>query len=954
MDALSIEEKVFLIECFYSRGKNYSQAYRGFRSKYGSKKVSSETILRRIIDNFGMYGTLNDRRHDLPGPSRTVTTDETIDDVRNYFDKNSNTSIRKAAQVLDLKRETLRKIMRDVIKLHPYKITTHQLLTEKAMEKQVEFCKGRSDAPVVGVFRGIVPASNTSSSSKGLAELLVTSDSAKPVIVSNEEVNYEIREQPGMSTIGKAWNDQETENNGFLPSSILQVQLQEQEQTYRPDINMDIGASPGILPEVTITPVTRAKIIPKKKVQSSKTEEHKMIDYMDLTANSDNASVGNESAASSRKTAKSGSSCKQKKIAKKRKCRKTMENSSSEEEGATRGGLDLNYDQRLEAGCKLAELADSSTAEILAEVTGWLKEVDESRAKSKNLKGNLDRKIKVNTHATMEAIDLLAKRAIHSGDTKYLQEKVNKLGKEITLIKHENELLKKRLNQIMATEKEILSSPTKDMESISHDKEVSYPIVEEMYVPLAIRPPVKGVSKVIDEGKILRNRVIKGGKLQFEQEVVLENIPPMTTVTGTRGQDQTCEILTAINGLTMVVQNLVQLQYKGTIGNKEEKVLLEQNKRAEILDKNKKRTKNKSLKDNTILTQKRTGITATKSSGVATSADPTVTATAAPSADKSTAPETEKRVNTKEMEIGKNDTQQQNLPWNKVVGRKARKGRKEEKTLQNIPPPIRKGKEKSMLKSKERRLMRTSAVTITRIKGNTAYSEILKEAQAAIDLNELGITDIKTIPSYTGGMVIEIPGEESKEKANILAERLRKVFEEREEIKIGRPTQKMDLRISELDESATSEGISQIAATVGGCHKDDIRCGPIRRYKRGMGSIWLQMPAIAAIKLAKEAKIRVGWTTAKVEVLQKRPLQCYRCLARGHTRNRCPPENIDRSSHCYNCGEIDHKAEACTRKVSCLICKSKGLKDGHKVGSPECPPCPPSKWRPNESKLTVQ
>jgi len=88
-----------------------------------------------------MYGTLNDRRHDLPGPSRTVTTDETIDDVRNYFDKNPNTSIRKAAQVLDLKRETLRKIMRDVIKLHPYKITTHQLLTEKAMEKRVEFCK---------------------------------------------------------------------------------------------------------------------------------------------------------------------------------------------------------------------------------------------------------------------------------------------------------------------------------------------------------------------------------------------------------------------------------------------------------------------------------------------------------------------------------------------------------------------------------------------------------------------------------------------------------------------------------------------------------------------------------------------------------------------------------------------------------------------------------------------
>ncbi|EZA59706.1 hypothetical protein X777_16405 [Ooceraea biroi] len=81
------------------------------------------------------------RRHDLPGPSRTITTDETIDDVEAYFEENPNSSVRKAAQVMTLKRETLRKIVKDVIKLHPYKITTHQLLTKKAMEKWVQFCE---------------------------------------------------------------------------------------------------------------------------------------------------------------------------------------------------------------------------------------------------------------------------------------------------------------------------------------------------------------------------------------------------------------------------------------------------------------------------------------------------------------------------------------------------------------------------------------------------------------------------------------------------------------------------------------------------------------------------------------------------------------------------------------------------------------------------------------------
>lgn len=75
------------------------------------------------FDNFGTYGTLNDYRDDLPGQSRTVSTNETLDNIREYFDENPNISIKKAAHVLDLKRETLRKIMGDVVELHSYKIT---------------------------------------------------------------------------------------------------------------------------------------------------------------------------------------------------------------------------------------------------------------------------------------------------------------------------------------------------------------------------------------------------------------------------------------------------------------------------------------------------------------------------------------------------------------------------------------------------------------------------------------------------------------------------------------------------------------------------------------------------------------------------------------------------------------------------------------------------------------
>ena len=47
MSDLTNEEKIYLIECFYSRGKVYANAYRGFRTKLGQHKVASENTLKR-------------------------------------------------------------------------------------------------------------------------------------------------------------------------------------------------------------------------------------------------------------------------------------------------------------------------------------------------------------------------------------------------------------------------------------------------------------------------------------------------------------------------------------------------------------------------------------------------------------------------------------------------------------------------------------------------------------------------------------------------------------------------------------------------------------------------------------------------------------------------------------------------------------------------------------------
>ena len=88
-----------------------------------------------------MYGTLQDRRYDAPSPSYTVVTEKTVDEVEKYFSENPNSSIRKAAQVLKISKSLLHRIVKNFLKLHPYKITTHQLLITKSMEARANFCK---------------------------------------------------------------------------------------------------------------------------------------------------------------------------------------------------------------------------------------------------------------------------------------------------------------------------------------------------------------------------------------------------------------------------------------------------------------------------------------------------------------------------------------------------------------------------------------------------------------------------------------------------------------------------------------------------------------------------------------------------------------------------------------------------------------------------------------------
>lgn len=124
------------------------------------------------------------------------------------------------------------------------------------------------------------------------------------------------------------------------------------------------------------------------------------------------------------------------------------------------------------------------------------------------------------------------------------------------------------------------------------------------------------------------------------------------------------------------------------------------------------------------------------------------------------------------------------------------------------------------------------------------------------------------------------PGKEGK-RASALAERLTTLFEGNEEVRIARPTKTAELRIKDLDDSVTAEEVALAVAESGECLVGEVKTGIVSRAPNGLGTIWMRCPLMAANRVAAAGHIRVGWANARVELLDVRPLQCFKCLEGG-------------------------------------------------------------------------
>jgi inhibitor of nuclear factor kappa-B kinase subunit alpha len=93
----------------------------------------------RVRDRFAKHGTIDAKV--VATTSTTVTTDDNVQAVKTFFEKNPHSSITSAASVLNISPSSVYRIIRKKLKFKPYRIHKVQTLTQVHKQQRMEFCQ---------------------------------------------------------------------------------------------------------------------------------------------------------------------------------------------------------------------------------------------------------------------------------------------------------------------------------------------------------------------------------------------------------------------------------------------------------------------------------------------------------------------------------------------------------------------------------------------------------------------------------------------------------------------------------------------------------------------------------------------------------------------------------------------------------------------------------------------
>jgi len=120
---LTLEQKIKLVDLFITH-QSIIKTQRAYCKLYSVRKAPGKITIMKLVAKFRSVGSVLDKAH--TGRHRTERTAENIELVRLSVLQSPKTSCRRRSQELSLSETTLRRILKNDLKLFPYKIQIKQ------------------------------------------------------------------------------------------------------------------------------------------------------------------------------------------------------------------------------------------------------------------------------------------------------------------------------------------------------------------------------------------------------------------------------------------------------------------------------------------------------------------------------------------------------------------------------------------------------------------------------------------------------------------------------------------------------------------------------------------------------------------------------------------------------------------------------------------------------------
>lgn len=152
------EQRAFAVKAYFSHGHSFIAVQRAFRRHFEIPprgRVPDRKSILMWVEAFKTTGNVSKRRK---GPSRTVTTPDNVERVRQSMLLSPRLSARKHAVALGMSGRSLRRILHDELHLHPYRMILVQQLTEgdsATRQRSCEQLMGTVPSDALVFFSGV-------------------------------------------------------------------------------------------------------------------------------------------------------------------------------------------------------------------------------------------------------------------------------------------------------------------------------------------------------------------------------------------------------------------------------------------------------------------------------------------------------------------------------------------------------------------------------------------------------------------------------------------------------------------------------------------------------------------------------------------------------------------------------------------------------------------------------